>query len=768
MESQQSRVPQAEKGLTAAPQKRWAVIVILILFVLLGVVYNWTTPIFETPDETSHYLYVEYLADGKGLPPLVYAEDDVGQGEMHQPPLYYAVGSLLVRGIDRGATAEAFARNPYARLGFPDAGGNVNAVMHSDAERTLRGVPLAVHLLRLFSTLLSAGTVFLTYRVAREIVPHRPWITVGAAALIAFNPQFVFISAAVSNDALAALCATAGLYGALRVCNGHARRISTPVLLGVLVGLAMLSKVSAAAVALLVPLGYLFAYLQEPAQRRAIGRDVVRPTLIAAVVALAVGGWWYYRNATQYGDPLAMGAMHTIFGIYDQPLSLGKTARIMAESLISYYGVFGWMNLLADEAYYVFVRGVTIIGLVGLALAGIWHVWRRRPGEGRTWAAIIAAVWLLIMLGSYAQFTRTITGPQGRLLFPASAAIALFLAIGIAAWLPRRYNALLAGGVAGCFLLASAVMPVRFIAPAYADPTIVSLEDAPQDMSDLAINFDDQLFLLGYQLNQRTAETGDTLRIRLYWLATRKLDEDLTVSVRVYGRGDQVIGSLDTYPGMGSYPTSQWIPGQVIYDDCVIPIAQDATAPAAAIVRLGVYRAGDLTHLQAVDARGVEIGAGPEIARVRVVAPEETLPEPQHTLNVAFANESNRILLEGYDVLYDTDLGERILDVSLHWRVDGPVSDDWTVFAHLIDEGGQLVAQVDEQPLGGEYPTSYWEMGERVTDQHALLLPADLASGEYTLQVGFYLLTTGDRLPVVDDVPGLTYATLRPIPVQSR
>jgi len=750
----------------AVPRYGWAMALIAVLFAVLGMVYNLTTPIFEAPDETSHFLYVKYLADGNGPPPLVYAEDDVGQGEMHQPPLYYALGALLIRGIDTGTPAEAFERNPYAALGLADAGGNVNATIHDDAERTLQGVPLAVHLLRLYSTILSAGTVILTHRVAREILPHRPLISVGAAALVAFNPQFVFVSAAVSNDAMATLCATAVLYSALRVCNGQARHATTPLVIGVLVGLATLSKVSAAAVSLLVPLAYLFAYWQVPAKNRRPWRQVIRPTLCAALAAAAVGGWWYYRNAAQYGDPFAMGALQAIFGIYDEPLSLGQTLRVMGESLVSYYGVFGWMNVLADEAYYVFVRIVTILGIVGLALAGAWTLWRRPAGGRRPWpAATLAVMWVLVMLASYAQFTRTVTSPQGRLLFPASAAIALFLCIGLSAWLPRRYNAWLTGALASTFVLASALMPFRYIAPAYAQPTRVSLDDAPQDMSDLAINFDDQLFLLGYRLDQQTSETGEALHIRLYWLATRKLEEDLTVSIRVYGRRDEVIGTLDSYPGMGKYPTSRWIPGEVIFDDCVIPIAQDATTPAAASIRLGVYHREDLTHLEAVDARGVSIGTGPEIARVRITAPEGTQPTPQHALHTEFADQ---IVLEGYDLANDIDRGERILRVTLYWRSAGPITEDWTVFAHLLDENGQLVAQVDEQPLGGEYPTTYWELGEQVRDSHILLIPDNLPAGEYTLHLGFYLLASGDRLPVVNDQPGLTYAIISPVPIQSR
>jgi hypothetical protein len=60
------------------------------------------------------------------------------------------------------------------------------------------------------------------------------------------------------------------------------------------------------------------------------------------------------------------------------------------------------------------------------------------------------------------------------------------------------------------------------------------------------------------------------------------------------------------------------------------------------------------------------------------------------------------------------------------------------------------VAQADGPPLGGAYPTSFWQVGERLVDRHDMQLPAGLPAGEYELLVGMYLLETGERLPWLD------------------
>jgi hypothetical protein len=74
---------------------------------------------------------------------------------------------------------------------------------------------------------------------------------------------------------------------------------------------------------------------------------------------------------------------------------------------------------------------------------------------------------------------------------------------------------------------------------------------------------------------------------------------------------------------------------------------------------------------------------------------------------------------------------------------------DYVVFVHLLAGEDTPVAQADGPPVGGDYPTSLWSSGERIADQHVLNVE-DLPSGSYGLQVGMYLLETGQRLPVTD------------------
>jgi hypothetical protein len=80
------------------------------------------------------------------------------------------------------------------------------------------------------------------------------------------------------------------------------------------------------------------------------------------------------------------------------------------------------------------------------------------------------------------------------------------------------------------------------------------------------------------------------------------------------------------------------------------------------------------------------------------------------------------------------------------------MNQDYTVFVHLVSPNDQLLAQHDGQPWWKvPLPTSTWQPGEELRDEHRLRLPPDLAPGTYRLQVGAYDWQTLERLPVIED-----------------
>ena len=182
-------------------EKRWLALIIT-LYLMLGVVYAVTTPVFEASDELWHYPMIRHLADGNPLP--IQGADRVGpwKQQASQPPLYYYVGAALTFWIDTSDMEQVRWLNPHVDNGVITEDGNINLTIHDPDWNQWQGTLLAVHLVRLFSVLLGATTVYFTYRIAKAVAPERPEIALGATAVNAFLPMFLFISGAVNNDNL--------------------------------------------------------------------------------------------------------------------------------------------------------------------------------------------------------------------------------------------------------------------------------------------------------------------------------------------------------------------------------------------------------------------------------------------------------------------------------------------------------------------------------------------------------------------------------------
>ena len=107
--------------------------------------------------------------------------------------------------------------------------------------------------------------------------------------------------------------------------------------------------------------------------------------------------------------------------------------------------------------------------------------------------------------------------------------------------------------------------------------------------------------------------------------------------------------------------------------------------------------------------------------------------------------------------LLEIELPERQLQpggkmpVNLRWQSLSSMDQDYTIFLQILDAQDQIVGQVDAWPLHGTYATSQWSPGEIIDDPHLIQLDGDLAPGAYRLQVGWYLLSTLRRLPVLSD-----------------
>jgi hypothetical protein len=126
--------------------------------------------------------------------------------------------------------------------------------------------------------------------------------------------------------------------------------------------------------------------------------------------------------------------------------------------------------------------------------------------------------------------------------------------------------------------------------------------------------------------------------------------------------------------------------------------------------------------------------------------PLTELPAEAVPLHATFGQTAT---LLGYRLPQTTLRPGETLPVTLYWRGEQPTSVNYSVFVHMVDEYGLIVAQRDVLHGPGVYPTSQWSPGVQFADTYALPLPSGaFAPATARLKVGLYDYATGQRLPV--------------------
>lgn len=714
---------------------KWAIGSITLIFLVLGAVYSVVTPLFEAPDEIWHYSFAKHLADGQGLPHLASKKKNVWLREGGQPPLYYFIAALITAPLDTDDFPGYVRFNQaHPNITRGSTSDDVNVFIHTNAERfPYRRSLLAVHLLRLLSVLLGAVTVVGTYALGRQLFPRHPGIALSAAALCAFNPQFIFINSVVNNDSLITALSTLVLYLAVRLVQERGAGWRTATWLGLALGGALLSKMSALALLPFCLLALGLAWWQDRDWRAFVKRAVLVYSL-----ALVVAGWWYARNWLVYGDPLAWTMWTSDLGDRIPPPGIFVLLREFWLVVQSFWAAFGWTNLFADRGVYLVVAALEAAAAIGLARFAVERVRRRSLSDGGNAGLLLVGCWFLIVFASLVQYMRTTPAAQGRLLFPAIAAIAVLMALGLAHLFSARWRRPVLGVSGGVLLLLAVLIPFHTIAPAYARPVLSSVTAIPAQVTALDVDFGSRLGLCGYRLEGAPATPGEAVSLTLYWEALAEMDAECRVVVRLMTPGGRLLGQKDAPVGSSLYPNDLWQRGDVVYHTMSITTDPQAEGPALGRIVVSVYE--DVT------------GGWQQLGDEATIGVARLLAGPGLSANASPVDFrlGEQVTLIGYEIAPGTARPGAKEVLTLYWRAEDEMNVDYTVFVHVVDEEGRSLAQYDSYPAAGDYPTTVWEIGEIVNDRRELALPAGLAAGTYRVEVGMYDLQTLQRLPAFD------------------
>ncbi len=698
----------------------WRLTIICTIYLVLSAGTNLLVPPGEAPDEPEHIAYVQFLLREGRLPKV---DLDSSASEFHQPPLFYMLAAIPGALLPESRLQVDQPLNPLSYSPADSNPDNKNRFVHGpDTADPWGRDAYPIHLLRLASTAFGLAGIILTYRAARKVLPRYPQLWPAAAAILAFNPQFILMTSVVNNDAAvpAAVALTLWL-GALALEDGSWR----PALyLGLVIGGSILLKPT------FLPLAGvgLWATAWVPLRTRQWPRLAGRVALCGLALAL-LSGWWFARNLLLYGDLLATGPHSQIYG---QPVyqSLPEFLRAIWASFRGFWANLAWGNYLLPPLAYGALAVATILAAVGGALA-LRDVDRdRRPLALLLLSIGMAGAGFAILYAYIAPF------PSGRLLFTAAPALAIWFAMG----LHRLHRALPATFTLGLLGLSLYVL-FFLIAPAYQLP-LAGESALAQASHKLRVDVAGQIELVAYDLSPTRVRTGEPAQVTLYWRALQDGSLPLVTTIQLLTRSSlQRILQVDKLSGSSMYPADLWQAGDLIVETVELPVPENSPAPVTTDVALIVNKLDAPGSLPIKEADARLLNAQTIILGELHIVDGQS-PAPSVSVDYDLGDS---IKLTGYDLSLDD--AKATADLRLHFQSLRPTAVDYTVFAHIVDGSGHLVAQHDGQPSGGDFPTSDWRPGDTLVDSISLSLPGGLA-GDYQLLVGMYQLETGNRLPV--------------------
>lgn len=170
----------------------------------------------------------------------------------------------------------------------------------------------------------------------------------------------------------------------------------------------------------------------------------------------------------------------------------------------------------------------------------------------------------------------------------------------VQAWLDRRAEVVVDERVAGHRLLAYRAAPTP----------------RPEIPHRLDWQLGDVARLAGYRLDVERVAAGGSFELTLFWEPLRAADVAYTVFVHLWD-GQTIWGQKDGEPVNGTWPTTEWYPGDFIIDTREVPVKPE-TPPGDYQLLVGLYQWGTGERLPAFDPQGRMQGDYVPITQVHV------------------------------------------------------------------------------------------------------------------------------------------------------
>jgi 4-amino-4-deoxy-L-arabinose transferase-like glycosyltransferase len=326
------------------------------------------------------------------------------------------------------------------------------------------------YLLRLAAIPFGLLTVYSAYRATQTLFPGDAFLVVTVPALVAFQPQISYEAAMVNNDIVAIALTSLIVWGLIA---GMKERFPLRLcaVLGVVLGLDLLSKATAITVAPIIAAALVLGVGWRD------WRGLLTRGAVVGIPAILLSAPWYLFLYRTYGDFSGLarlqelqywnGPMGSFFELLSDP-------DFILNRFKETWGEFGWRQIHLRPWLLWAIAIPTILGIVGLAVY-TFNVWRSAPSSRddpvmrpQPWqrnGLIVLVLTCVVAYLAVVQFGTSFALSQARYYFPAVTAGALLLMLGLRTLLPGQARPAAQGVVFGALVLLNIVIMTGYVMP---------------------------------------------------------------------------------------------------------------------------------------------------------------------------------------------------------------------------------------------------------------------------------------------------------------
>ncbi len=431
-------------------------------------IWAFLIPPWQVPDEAAHFTYVAHIVEQGELPyarqmtelPL-YSQEVV---ESLKNGLYFATSSggspipppltVMPAGYDYAIARDYNAPDVERR-----SAGGATATPYSAGSYLLavpaywlfRELPILSRLYAVRCVIATIGALscLFAYAIGTTLGGDREWgRTLGL--MLAWFPQYTFMSAGVNNDAASILCATALIWLTIVLLQRQRPSVTLAFAMGFCAAVGVLVKPTTLPIAFVSGVVFLWQLIRGERQPRVPLSSRARPLLMYTLGAALIFGpeLLLRRYLGARATAAAVAEVDSSLPLHGFSYSLAEYlhAKTAAGSfylqwffLKTGWGLFGWLDVPLSEETYAVIGFISVVGITAALVAMLTNVALRRMLSLSFIFLAAQLVFVFIGMDYYLSYAATGAplGIQGRYLFPA---LVPFLYLLLSGWYYLSHN----------------------------------------------------------------------------------------------------------------------------------------------------------------------------------------------------------------------------------------------------------------------------------------------------------------------------------------